>query len=36
MHGKRTQVGMIANAMAELTRSNPESTFPARCPSAVP
>lgn len=33
VHGNGPQVGMIANAMAELTRSNPEKYIP--CPLSV-
>ena len=33
MHGNGPQVGMIANAMAELTRSNPQKYVP--CPLSV-
>lgn len=33
VHGNGPQVGMIANAMAELTRSDPERYIP--CPLSV-
>ncbi len=33
VHGNGPQVGMIANAMAELTRSNPQKYVP--CPLSV-
>ena len=33
VHGNGPQVGMIANAMAELTRSNPQKYIP--CPLSV-
>lgn len=36
VHGNGPQVGMIANAMAELTVAILRSTFRCRCPSAVP